>query len=611
MLAALLLLAGAAKVDVTPAKLPVIINCGFFERTASKVVAPLYARAIVLGDGRHRIAMAVVDSCMMPRELIDRAKALASEKTGIPPGRMMISATHSHSTPAVMACLGSRAQSDYAEWLPGQIAQAIAQAAARMVPARAGWAVAQDHAHTHCRRFIYRADKMLRDPFGAVSVRANMHPGYENPNAIGPAGPVDPALSLLSIQTLDGKPLALLANYSQHYFGAEAVSPDYYGLFARDIGAKLGAGGDFVGILSQGTSGDQMWMDYSRPKSSITIEQYTREVVDVAYGAYQTIRYRDSLPLAMDEAKLRLRRRVPDAARLAWARDLIARQKGPLPATQSEVYAHEAVMLHNEPERELILQAIRIGDLGIAAIPNEVYALTGLKIKARSPLSATFNIELANGAEGYIPPPEQHRLGGYTTWPARTAGLEVEAEPKITDAILTLLEKVSGKRRRVESPTPADYSRTGKPLAHWRMHDMDDRTGGWEGGVAFYLPGPNGGRSVQFAGGRLRARLPRPVGDYTVSFWVWNGAESGTLLSGGGDLGLREGKLHWNGTAGRTALPAKTWMQVSVIRRGATVRVLLNGDQEISAPSSAEKVAGFVVGDRFEGRMSELAVFAR
>ena len=101
-----------------------------------------------------------------------------------------------------------------------------------------------------------------------------------------------------------------------------------------------------------------------------------------------------------------------------------------------EVYAKEAIFLHDEPRRELKLQAIRIGELGITAIPNEVFAITGLKIKAQSPFETTMNIELANGSEGYIPPPEQHALGGYTTWPARTAGLEVQAEPKIVAAVL-------------------------------------------------------------------------------------------------------------------------------------------------------------------------------
>ena len=45
-------------------------------------------------------------------------------------------------------------------------------------------------------------------------------------------------------------------------------------------------------------------------------------------------------------------------------------------------------------------------------------------------------IELANGGDGYIPPPEMHAWGGYNTWAARSAGLEVMAEPKITQAAI-------------------------------------------------------------------------------------------------------------------------------------------------------------------------------
>ena len=48
-----------------------------------------------------------------------------------------------------------------------------------------------------------------------------------------------------------------------------------------------------------------------------------------------------------------------------------------------------------------------IGDVAITTTPNETYALTGLKLKAKSPLPKTMVIELANGADGYIPPPEQ------------------------------------------------------------------------------------------------------------------------------------------------------------------------------------------------------------
>ena len=81
-------------------------------------------------------------------------------------------------------------------------------------------------------------------------------------------------------------------------------------------------------------------------------------------------------------------------------------------------------------------------------MPNEVYGITGLKLKAQSPFETTVNMSLANGAAGYIPPPEQHYLGGYTTWPARTAALEQDAEPQIVDALLGMLEELSGRNRK-------------------------------------------------------------------------------------------------------------------------------------------------------------------
>src|SRR6185369_5976342 len=97
----------------------------------------------------------------------------------------------------------------------------------------------------------------------------------------------------------------------------------------------------------------------------------------------------DWVPLGMIETKLTLARRVADSSRLAWARDIAAQVKDRKPATQPEVYALEQIYLHEEPARELKLQSVRIGDLGITAIPNEVFALSGLKIKEQSPFAAT------------------------------------------------------------------------------------------------------------------------------------------------------------------------------------------------------------------------------
>jgi len=99
------------------------------------------------------------------------------------------------------------------------------------------------------------------------------------------------------------------------------------------------------------------------------------------------------------------------------------------------------------------LQAIRIGDIAIGAIPCEVFAETGLAIKKQSPARHTFVIELANGYHGYLPTPRQHELGGYETWPARSSRLEVAASDKIQAEMLRLLGRVAVKSlKELHSP---------------------------------------------------------------------------------------------------------------------------------------------------------------
>ena len=105
--------AGAAQVDITPTTFPVINSGGFLERTADRAHDRLMSRALILDDGATRIALVVVDNLMMPQEMLDEVKRQASPATGIPPERMLISATHTHSAPSVMGALGSRADPLY------------------------------------------------------------------------------------------------------------------------------------------------------------------------------------------------------------------------------------------------------------------------------------------------------------------------------------------------------------------------------------------------------------------------------------------------------------------------------------------------------------------
>jgi hypothetical protein len=273
-------------------------------------------------------------------------------------------------------------------------------------------------------------------------------------------------------------------------------------------------------------------------------------------------------------------------------------------------------------------------------LPNEVFAISGLKIKHASPFAATFNIELANGAEGYIPPPEQHKLGGYTTWAARTAGLETGAEPRIVQTALELLEEVAGHSRRAAPDLIGPYPEVileSKPEAYWRFEDMAiptarDATGRhdarFEDGVALYLPGADGragyqppqppgtnafsgrhiNRAAHFAGGRVRANFPLPE-SYSVELWFWNGlpadarAVTGYVFSRGPDrdkaargehLGIggtyrpdaRDKLILSNGNepdkllVGHTSLALRAWHHVVLVRERNKVRVHLDGREE-------------------------------
>ncbi|HUS34764.1 MAG TPA: hypothetical protein VM680_05375, partial [Verrucomicrobiae bacterium] len=292
--------AGIGLSDISPTNLPVIVNAMFTERTATKIVDPLHARALVLDDGTNRIAITVVDTCMIPRDLIDRAKKLVTQATKIPTDKILISATHTHSAPSAMGCLGSRPDSNYVAFLPPKIAEAIIQANARLTPAKIGWTVVDDWKHTFNRRWIRRPDKMLTDPFGQQNVRAHMHPGHESPDAIGPSGPVDPALSIIALQTPAGRPLALFSNYSMHYYESALLSSDYYGKFATHVATMLnGANSEepFLAVMSQGTSGDQMWMDYGAPRKEIGYDAYAREIAELAAKAYAQIKFHDWVPI--------------------------------------------------------------------------------------------------------------------------------------------------------------------------------------------------------------------------------------------------------------------------------------------------------------------------
>jgi hypothetical protein len=352
---------------------------------------------------------------------------------------------------------------------------------------------------------------------------------------------------------------------------------------------------------------------------------------------------------------------------LEWAKRTIDAVGGRPLKTQTEVYAREQILLDELQQTEVVVQALRIGGTALATTPNETYAVTGLKIKAGSPIENTMVIELANGGDGYIPPAEQHPFGGYNTWAARSAGLETDAEAKISQVAIELLESVTGRVRRPWA-LPAGEATikilSMKPLAFWRLneftgpHAADEsghhRDAVYEAGVTYYLEGPHseafcGGssrnRAALFVGGRLRARLPEINDVYSVSLWFWNGMPnearevSGWLFSRDHDHGvsgygthlgiagtggmpgrimLREGGKAAPVACGKTEVPRWKWQHLVLVQSKGSVKAYLNGALEFEAVVAQKTpIEQCFFGGRsdsdsnWEGRLDEVAVFDR
>ncbi len=355
------------------------------------------------------------------------------------------------------------------------------------------------------------------------------------------------------------------------------------------------------------------------------------------------MQFHESVPLAMTERRIKIQLRQPDKEHQAWADKMFAEMTGRDPKSLPEVYAREIVLLRDLHEAERKLQAIRIGDLGIAALPAEVYDITGLKLKLQCPLGRMFNVELANGSIGYIPPPELRPLGGYNTWPARHTATQNDIETIFADSLLEMFEQLTGRPRRkiVLSQGPlAKQILARKPLAYWRLGEIegnravDDsgngRHGVYETGYALYLDGPNRDglrapgektRAVQFAGGRMKSQIDLGA-DYSVEMFFWNGLPndnrpvtaylfslgpdglkqcpgdhlgiSGTAAAKGSKKNSAGRLFFFNGNekneclAGGPVIVPKTWNHVRLVRRGEEVSVYLNGGPQ---PVLAGKVS--------------------
>jgi neutral ceramidase len=458
--------AGAAMSDITPS-----ISADPKIRTsrppATHVHDELHARCLVLDDGQAKLALVVCDLRHISAEVAASAKQLIEMTTGIPPQCVLISATHTHTSGGVRLEEGkTQAYFDYAAFLARRIADGVLRAHNQLEPAKIAWGVAEEPTQVFNRRWFLKPE---RGPaYGAHDniEKVDTNPGYTG--LLRPAGPVDPQITFLSVKSTSGKPISLMASYGLHYVGgvtADTISADYFAIFADRVGELLGADRHqdppFVGIMANGTSGDVNNLErYSdedlakrgpQPKKKYQPFEKAREVAhlcaDKVMEAHKTLQWHDHVKLTSLQRTLTFERRYPTKEEVAWAESVKAKRIKPMSSSRYSTYS--TVLAYASPEMpptlEVIVQAHRIGDLAVAAMPFEVFAEIGLELKQRSPLRPLMNISIANGAHGYLPTPGQHKLGGYETW-IGVNKVQLDASVKMVDALVEMLGELTAKK---------------------------------------------------------------------------------------------------------------------------------------------------------------------
>jgi hypothetical protein len=452
--------AGAAISNITPPLGESIVG-GWKPFPATHIHDELYARCLVLDDGTTKVAFVLCDNVGIPREVFDLAKTQVTKATGLPASHLLMASTHTHSATTARGPSKVIWQDDlteYQKFLAQRISDGVRRALNQLEPARIGWGKIDEPTEVFNRRWYMKDAGFLANPFGGVD-QVRMNPPRASAALDRPAGPTDPEISFLSVQSVEGRPIALLANYSLHYVGgvpAGEVSADYFGYFATIIAEKLGAGTRtpaFVGMLSNGTSGDVNNINFTqsssqrkRYKSYEKMREVAEKVARRVHEANQSAVFHDWVPLAAIVTELPLEVRKPSSEMLQHLETAVASETDGR-HSRTIIYADRIAKLKNAPATILVpLQTIRIGDLGVAAIPFETFAEIGLELKRRGPFDQTFTIELANGSYGYLPTPRQHRLGGYETW-LGTNFVEFDASTKIVKSILDSFNELNAARR--------------------------------------------------------------------------------------------------------------------------------------------------------------------
>lgn len=468
---------GVAEVEITPPKgFPM---AGYYhERLATGTKDPLKARAVVFRMGKEQAALVVCDLCGISVDLTTEVRRLASARTTIPQRHIVLSATHSHTSPDytrhLYGYLGKsekeRPADAYSARLIQGVVEAVVKAHENAEPSviHAG-TVRQETPVSFNRRFL------LRDG----SVRTWM--ALDHPEVLRAAGPIDPDLSIFTVRAVKGRShKAVFSNFALHLdtVGGLEWSADYPSFIERAVRESLG--NNVISLFGTGCCGDINHVDPARKERNKTafIGGSLGETVCKALAGLPPVK-RTGLRVQSTVVPLPLetvtREEVARAAQL-----LTASRDGGRVDFLDQVRAYKHVVLDNLRHRPAHAEAaklinwglsrtwagvgdrlpvevslITLGDeVAIVCLPGEVFVDLGLAIKRSSPFCTTFIVELSNCVEtAYIPTRVAYAAGSYEV---TNSLVQPGSGEMLADAAVRLLRNAASAARsaRPERKSP-------------------------------------------------------------------------------------------------------------------------------------------------------------
>lgn len=421
---------GSLKVGVDQRSItPLEAKFPHYRGTSTGVHDSLFTKTVVFQDGSKSAAIVICDLLWISRDLSSEVRQHASIATGIPFENILISATHSHTTPAYddnIRVLNQelRNTEDYPSnpdpyqiWLAKQLIESIQQAYNQLAPVRIRHATTIVPNIAFNRRFIL------------ANGQVQMNPGVNNPKAIRTAGQADPTLHLLLFERISDKvTIGSFSNFAVHSdtFGGTLFSADYPGIIAQHLQGKYGQ--NFVSIFGLGTAGDLNHVDVKNPTNKLTtqligdklgsallnLSTKTAPVVPQMVAASTTL-YAPLQAYSAEELAFAYSNQAtlyPDTPFLTKRRKLKIR-------SLEQMRTQEAIppTIASEPWHiPLDIQVFTFGkEIAIVGLPGEVFADLGLMLKKQSPYKHTIIIELTNTHIAYVPTREAFKQGSYET----------------------------------------------------------------------------------------------------------------------------------------------------------------------------------------------------